>query len=185
MPKLKMNAYERGGKSLKFITEHNLAHAKDVINKGNSFSPSLFVITEKNLYYILLDTQLAESMKASPMDQVKPMIQGFLENAKLMGKMEAYQVIGEAWMKAFKMDSNAHKSLNYGDIAKMASRVEVLMDVIVTKGKKHKFRTFKMIREENSEKVIEFKPMTGGNMGSPKFPIIPKVSDTWTGRLEK
>ena len=186
MPKLTMNAYERGGRSLKYITNHNLQHAKNVIDNGDSFAPSMFVITEKTFYYILLDTQLADFTKASPMDQVKPLITGFLENEKSMGKIEAYQVIGEAWMKSFKMDSNAHKSLNYGDISKMASRVEVLMEVIVTKGKQNKYKTLELIRAENSEKVIEFKQMTGAtSMSSEKFPIIPKVRDTWTGRLEK
>jgi len=89
-------------------------------------------------------------------------------------------------MKCFRPDSNAHKTLAYGDISQMADRVEVLMDIIATKGKQHKFRTFEMIRAENSEKVIEFKKMKDAKgMESNKFPKIPKVSDTWTGRLER
>ena len=181
-----MNAYKRGGRSLKYITDHNLAHAKNVIDHGDSFAPSIFVITEKTLYYILLDTELAGFTKASPMDQVKPLMTGFLENEKKMGMVLAYQVIGEAWMKSFRKDSNAHESLSYGDIAQMADRVEVLMEVIVTKGKQNKFRTLEMIRAENSEKVIEFKPMKGCKaMSSGKFPIIPKVVDVWNGRLER
>ena len=186
MPRLTMNAYKRGGQSLKFITEHNLQHAKNVIDHGDSFAPSIFVITEKTLYYVLLDTKLADYLKRSPMDQVKPLMTGFLENEKKMGMVLAYQVIGEAWMKSFKQDSNAQKSLEYGDISKMANRVEILMDVIVTKGKKTKFRTLEMIRAENSEKIIEFKLMKGCKaMSSGKFPIIPKVRDIWNGRLER
>ena len=186
MPKLTMKAYERDGKSLKYITDHNLEHAKNVIDHGDSFAPTMFVITDKTLYYIMLDTNLAEIMKASPMDQVKPLIDGWVQMEKTMGKIEAYQVIGEAWMKSFRPESDAYDKLAYGDIAKMADRVEVLMEVIVTKGKQNKYKTLELIRAENSEKVIEFKQMTGAtSMSSEKFPIIPKVRDTWTGRLEK
>jgi len=69
MPKLTMRSYERDGKSLEFITEHNLQHAKDVIDSGDSFAPTMFVITDKTLYYVMLDTNLAQIMKASPMER--------------------------------------------------------------------------------------------------------------------
>ena len=142
MPRLTMNSYERDGKSLKYITDHNLAHAKNVIDHGDSFSPSLFIITKDTLFYILLDTNLAELMKASPMDQVEPMVNGFLENTKKMGTVVAYQVIGEAWMKRFTMPEDKKlPPVGHGDIAKMADRIEVLMESCIRKGKIASFKT--------------------------------------------
>jgi hypothetical protein len=72
--------------------------------------------------------------------------------------------------------------IGYGDIAQMADRVELLMECIIRKGKDKSFRTFEMIREINSDKLIEFKKMSNdGKMESIKFPLIPTAKTTWTG----
>ena len=173
MPEMQMKAFERGEKSLKYIIDHNLQHAKTVIDNENEFNPSLFVITKDTMFYILLDTKLAQKMHSSPLDQVAPMIDVFRDKEKEMGKILAYQVIGEAWMKKMSTETEGLDKLRYGDISKMAGRVEVLMQVVGDRNK-IKFRTFEMKREIDGNKIIEYKEMdtSEGHIESGKFPVL-------------
>ena len=173
MPEIQMRAYERGENSVDFMLEHNLKHAKTVIDNEEKFSPSLFVITKDTLYYVLLDNTHAYETKSSPMDQVEPLIRGFQRDAEKMGKIETYQVIGEGWMKKMSTKTEGLDKMRYGDISKMAGRIEVLMQV-VGDNKGIKFTTFEMKREVDSDKILQFKEMdtSEGSIESGKFPVL-------------
>lgn len=176
---LKVQGFKRSG-DLSTIFKKNLEHAKQTIESIGSFRPTLIAVTEKNILYVMLDVEFAESIKCSPNDQVEPLVRQLSEMKEKFGELEGYQVIGEAWMKIFKKESIP--KIRHGDIADMAGRVELLTCVEVKKGKNRQFRNFEIIREENSERVIEYKPLeTGGKWDSTKFPAIPSVKDTWTG----
>ena len=182
MPKFTINAMPLYG-TPEQMRNQNLEVAKNFIKKGNDFQPTVFIMTSKSTYYVALDTEMAAERKSSPMDQVKPIIEQFLKNEPVLGEMIAYQVIGEAWMKVFRKTKGKEiPPIGYGDIAQMADRVELLMETLVRKGKDKSFRTFEMIRELNSDKLIEFKKMKNDNkMESTKFPLIPTAKTTWTG----
>lgn len=175
MPELRVKAFERGENSIEYIIEHNLQHAKDVITKDingtSEFSPTLFIITKDTMFYILLDTKMAQETRCSPLDQVAPMLDIFRENK--MGTILTYQVIGEAWMKKMKTETEGLEKLRYGDISKMAGRIEVLMQV-VGDNKGIKFTTFEMKREVDSDKILQFKEMdtSEGSIESGKFPVL-------------
>ena len=173
MAEIHMRAYEHGEKSVDFMLEHNLKHAKTVIDNEEKFSPSLFVITKDTLYYVLLDNTYAYETKSSPMDQVEPLIRGFQRDAEKMGKIETYQVIGEGWMKKMSTKTEGLDKMRYGDISKMAGRIEVLMQIIGN-NKEIKFSTFEMIRKNDSDKVIDYKEMDtqDGHVESGKFPVL-------------
>lgn len=184
MPKFEVTQFDMT-KSVEETRDQNIRYAKKFISEGNSFAPTVFVMTKKCLYYISLDTEIADETRTSPMDQVAPVVKQFLDHQKELGEMLAYQVIGEAWMKRFTMPEDKKlPPVGHGDIAKMADRIEVLMESCIRKGKIASFKTFEIMREESSEKVMDFKKMKfDGSLKSPKFPIIPKASDTWTGDL--
>jgi len=175
MPELRVKAFERGENSIEYIIEHNLQHAKDVITKDingtSEFSPTLFIITKDTMFYILLDTKMAEATRCSPLDQVAPMIDVFRDNK--MESILAYQVIGEAWMKKMSTVTEGLEKLRYGDISRMAGRVEVLMQV-VGDNKEIKFTTFEMKREVDGNKVLQFKKLdtSEGHIESGKFPVL-------------
>jgi hypothetical protein len=76
--------------------------------------------------------------------------------------------------------------LKHGDIGKMATRVEMITNVIIQKGKRKRWRMEEIIREINSDKIIAFKEMPlGMKMWSEKFPEIPKQRDLWTGDVKQ
>jgi hypothetical protein len=182
---IEVKAFEKGGKTNEEIFDWNLAHAKSVIlDMQQEFQPTVFVLTKHTLFYVLLSTKVASATKSSPMDQVEPLIKQFLETQDKTGEVEAYQVIGEAWSKAFHKQSTAYKTLAYGDISKMAARVELLMEVVIRKGMDKRFRTFQIEREINGEKAVGFKKQPSAlKMESTKFPIIPKLADSWSGKI--
>ena len=182
---LKIRAFEREGKSFAEITSYNVEHAKKVISDFEEFSPTLFVVTDDTVYYILLDVQEAEKMQCSPMDQVKPILFSFVKNEKEFGKIDFYHILGEAWMKKF---STTGKTVNidtdkirYGDIAKMASRVEVLMEIMSKRGENTKIRHYEMVRQIDGEQVMAYKKVEYNGMDgdvaeqaveSTKFPSL-------------
>ena len=161
------------------IFKRDIDHAFDIIqNKGESFHPTVFVITDKSLYYCALDTDLATKTNTSPNDQVSNLIEQFQKYKDKFGEIKAYHAISEAWMKVFKKDTDM-SGIRYGDLSRMANRMEVLTSIFVVKGEKKDFKTWEIIRAEpeiEDSKVIEFKRFNeGGVWESPKFPDIPNV----------
>ena len=185
MVKGKITAFPLMDKSVDELIKKNLNHAKTIIKNLDSFHPTMFLITSKALYYVTLDTDLAEKTQTSPNDQIYGLERQFIENEERLGEVLAYQVIGEAWMKSFRQGTDM-TGLKHGDIAKMANRIEVLTNVIVRKGMRRRFQTFEIIREEpeiEDSKVIEFKDFKLDSAESDKFPEIPKQISQWSGKL--
>jgi len=168
------------------VFKKNVAHSFDIIqNKGQSFHPTVFVITDKALYYCALDTDLAERTQTSPNDQIIGLLEQFRENKDRLGDVQAYQVIGEAWMKSFTKDTDM-SGLRHGDLAHMAKKMEVVTSISIRKGKRRRFQTWEIVRAEpeiEDSKVIEFKPQKFDSWESDKFPEIPKIRSEWSGKL--
>jgi len=172
--------------SIENIFKKNVAHSFDVIqNKGQSFHPTVFVITDKALYYCALDTDLADRTRSSPNDQIIGLLEQFTEHKDKFGEIQAYQVIGEAWMKSFAKDTDM-SGMRHGDLAHMANRMEVVTSISVQKGKRRRFQTWEIIRKEpeiEDSKVLEFKSQKFDNWDSDKFPELPKIKSEWNGKL--
>jgi hypothetical protein len=167
----------RDGTEVEDIFENNVTHSFDMIqNKGESFHPTVFVITEKSLYYCALDTVLADRTNTSPNDQVVGLLENFQKEKGKFGEIKAYHAISEAWMKVFTKGTDM-SNLRYGDLSRMAKRIEVLTSVAVVKNGKKDFKTWEIVRTEpeiENSKVIEFKRFNEkGTWGSDKFPNIP------------
>ena len=171
---------------LEAVFRKNIAHSFDIIqNKGQSFHPTVFVITDKALYYCGLDTDLAERTQTSPNDQIIGLLEQFREHKEKLGDIQGYQVIGEAWMKSFAKDTDV-SGLRHGDLEKMPNRIEVITSISIRKGKRRRFQTWEIIRAEpeiEDSKVIEFKKKKFDSWESDKFPEIPKVRSEWSGKL--
>jgi len=172
--------------SVEDIFKKNVAHSFDIIqNKGQSFHPTVFVITDKALYYCALDTDLAERTQTSPNDQIIGLLEQFRKHKDEFGDIQAYQVIGEAWMKSFTKDTDV-SGLRHGDLEKMPSRMEVITSISIRKGKRRRFQTWEIVRAEpeiEDSKVIEFKVKKFDSWESDKFPEIPKARSEWSGKL--
>lgn len=162
------------------ICKANLEHAKQILLTENppgqhedlvTFSPTLFIMTKNKVYYILLDTRYAEKHKESPLEQVIPILSQFIAFNDKFGEMIAYQTVAEAWGVKGKPDKYRH-----GDIQKMASRKEMLLNVIQEKGKKAWTSTYEIVREVDSNNVKELKLLSEGEHDSDglhKTPSIP------------
>jgi len=170
-------------KDLEGVFEKNVFHAQECIETDGEFQPTLFMITDKCLFYIMLDLEQATRTNTSPHDQVEPLVKQFMKMENKVGKIVAYQVIGEAWTIKLPMSHTKGLKIKQGDIAKMANRVEMLTSVTVKVGKRRKYRMMEIIREENSDKIMMFKEQSIENskMFTTKFPEIPKQRDLWTG----
>ena len=151
------------GTKLNDIYKENIEHAKKVLYDFElepfddlvSFSPTMFVITKTNLYYILLDTDVSDAERESPLKQVIPILAELLARQEIDGEVLAYQVIAEAWTSKGKTPDN--RKFKHGDIQKMPSRQEVLVSIIQEKGKKVKSDTYDIIRADDSNKVTDLK----------------------------
>lgn len=160
-------------KTVSSCRKYNIDVTKDFISQGGNTVPVLFIITDEYVYVVQLDIQMANETESSPLDQVNPIMRTLTEKDERFKDVLAYQVIGEAWMWKGSKES---PPLAYGDISSMASRVEVLMETTVEKDIPTKYKVFEMIREQESEKLIEFKENIIGNndsMESTKFPLLP------------
>ena len=155
------------------------------VKEGNTVEAVLFIITDKNILYIQLDIEAAIKMKCSPLDQVQPILET-LSTKKEFRNINAYQVIAEAWMKTFH-DNEGEAPIAYGDIALMPNRIEVLMESFIEKNNDPKHRVFEMIREIDSNKLMELKEIfvldetkqddSSDYLQSEKFPSLPIKGD--------
>jgi hypothetical protein len=177
---IQLQAFKRKG-DIRQIFMNNLQHAKISIETLGGFKPTLFVVTDRTIIYIMLDTDFATERNCSPNDQVEPLLEQLGKMEDKFGVIEGYQVIGEAWLKVFKKSSMP--KLKHGDIAEMAGRIEILTSVEIRRGYDRKFENFEIIRHETSDKVKEFKPYGDKNAkwDSTKFPRLPKTRFTWRG----
>ena len=182
-----IKAFGYDKENIEGVFEKNILHAKSCIEKDGSFAPTLFMITDKALFYVMLDLETATKMNASPNDQVEPIVNQFISNEEKVGNVVAYQVVGEAWTMTVPMEHTKGLKIAHGDIEKMANRVEMLTSVTVQKGKRRRWRMMEILRELNSDKVMAFKemPVGGAKMFSSKFPEIPKQRDLWTGDVKQ
>ena len=171
------------GTKLKDIYKENLEHAKKVMYDFEvdpfeeliAFSPTMFVITKTKLYYILLDTDVADTEQVSPLKQVIPILAELLARQDTDGEILAYQVIAEAWTTAGKTPDD--RKFKHGDIQKMPSRKEVLVSIIQEKGKAVKSDTFDIIRADDSNKVTELKlqKVSKDDQREGKYPRTPSI----------
>ena len=140
-----------------------------------AFSPTMFVITKTKLYYILLDTDVADTEQVSPLKQVIPILAELLARQDTDGEILAYQVIAEAWTTAGKTPDD--RKFKHGDIQKMPSRKEVLVSIIQEKGKAVKSDTFDIIRADDSNKVTELKlqKVSKDDQREGKYPRTPSI----------
>ena len=118
-------------------------------------------------------------------DQIIGLLEQFRKHKDEFGDIQAYQVIGEAWMKSFTKDTDV-SGLRHGDLEKMPSRMEVITSISIRKGKRRRFQTWEIVRAEpeiEDSKVIEFKVKKFDSWESDKFPEIPKVRSEWSGKL--
>lgn len=179
---LEVHVFEREGvsdfKTVKGVRELNLKLTKQFIESGGHADAIMYLVTEENVYYCALDQRAAAEAKSSPLDQVSPVLHMITKQDERFKDLLAYQIIGEAWMKVFKKNGK-DPPIEYGDIAVMPDRVEVLMEVFVEKDLPMKCNTFKMIREVDSEKVIDFNLINSNDntMESTKFPLLPITGD--------
>ena len=160
-------------KTVSSCRTYNIDMAKDFISQGGDAQPILFIITDEYLYFVQLDIQMASETKSSPLDQVSPIMRILIDKDERFKDVLAYQVIGEAWMWK---GSKETPPLAYGDISSMAGRIEVLMETIVEKDIPTKYKIFEIIRERDSEKLVEFKENNiedNDRMESSKFPLLP------------
>lgn len=160
-------------KTVTSCRNYNIDVTKDFITQGGSTHPVLFIVTDEHMYFIQLDTMMANSTKSSPLDQVNPIMRTLIEKDERFKDVLAYQVVGEAWMWKGSKDM---PPLSYGDISTMASRVEVLMETTVEKDVPTKYKIFEIIREQDSEKLVGFKEndiADSESMESSKFPLLP------------
>ena len=170
---LDVHQFSRNNKSISDIRKFNLTTMSNSVKEGNTVEAVLFIITDENIFYIELDIEAAIKMKCSPLDQVQPILET-LSTKKEFKNINAYQVIAEAWMKSFH-DKEKEAPIAYGDIALMPNRVEVLMESFVKKDNDIEHRVFEMIREINSDKLMELKEIFGksNDLQSNKFPSLP------------
>ena len=140
-----------------------------------AFSPTMFVITKTKLYYILLDTDVADTEHESPLKQVIPILAELLARQDTDGEILAYQVIAEAWTTKGKTPDD--RKFKHGDIQKMPSRQEVLVSIIQEKGKAVKSDTFDIIRADDSNKVTELKlqKVSRGDQHKGEYPRTPPI----------
>ena len=167
--------------SISNIRKFNFKTMSDSIKEGNAVEAVLFIMTDENIFYIELDIEAAIKMKCSPLDQVQPILET-LSTKKEFKNINAYQVIAEAWMKTFH-DKEKDAPIAYGDIAPMPNRVEVFMESFIEKNNDPKHRVFEMIREIDSDKLIELKEIfvldktkqdiSSDYLQSNKFPSLP------------
>ena len=160
-------------KTVSSCRDYNIDVTKDFITQGGDAQPILFIITDEHMFFVQLDTKMASETKSSPLDQVEMIMKMLVKKDERFKDVLAYQVVGEAWMWK---GSKETPPLAYGDISSMAGRIEVLMETIVEKDVPTKYKIFEIIRERDSEKLVEFKENNvedNDRMESSKFPLLP------------
>ena len=170
-----VGVFERNNTPLETIYKKNIAYAKGILRK-RSFAPVMFVITKEHIYYVALVTKDTDENKVSPLDYVIPVLTKFLAHEDESGEVLAYQVIAEAWMG--KMSSGSVPKYQHGDLSRLPSRTEVLINTVMEKGKQRFCEIYTMTRGENTDNVVSirkdrFFTDKATQVETPKTPPIP------------
>ena len=144
--------------------KRNLDWAKGALLEGGNFSASLWVYTDgkgkepQNTYYVVTNPEIVKDTKESPMDQITPLVTMFRGKEDEFGKVLAYQVVSEVWVKSF-AKTGENPPIEWGDMAKMANREEVFIEQYVRPGYDVESQVFEIIHDEDSDDVKELRYM--------------------------
>jgi hypothetical protein len=154
--------------SIEAARERNLNWAKNYLLGKGGFEASVWIYTDgmgsepQNVYYIVTSPEIVEEMKESPLNQIAPLVKMFLGKQEEHGKIIAYQVVSECWMKSFSQGQfveHEYPPIEWGDMAKMANREEVFIEQYVRPGYDVESQAFEIIRDEDSDDVKELRYM--------------------------
>ena len=156
----------------------NIEITKKLLKLRGFITPAFLFITDKKFGMQLFDTDLATATKSSPLEQCYSFVKDQLDKNTKDDRLLAYQCVSEAWLKVMSGETNK-KTLNgmrYGDIEKMAGRIEMLMCTTVKRNCKPVLQAWDIKRKiegiETSSVVSLKERDFGSEADSPKTPMF-------------
>ena len=154
--------------SIEDARQRHLNWAKRFLLKTGGFETSVSIYTDgtgsepQNVYYMLASPEIVEKMNESPLNQIALFVKMFLGKQEEYGKVIAYQVVRESWIKSFSQGQfveHEYPPIEWGDMAKMVNREEVFIEQYVRPGYNVESQVFEIIHDEDSDDVKELRYM--------------------------